>query len=424
MGEAQFVIVGAGEAGAAGAATLREAGFAGRIVLLSEESQFPYERPPLSKEMLLGTQSDIKPIRPATWYAENQIDLQLNVRVENIDAAGQSVTIRTPDGETGQLRYDKLLLTTGARVRELPGGGDSIRYLRTHEDGVRLRQSLAAGAHVAVVGGGVIGLEVASSARALGCEVTVVDVAPRLMARALAPEISALLRKLHEDAGVRILTDVKSVAIDQAEDGRTALVLGVGETIVADVVVAGIGVVPNDELARMAGCRIDNGIVVDGCGRTSVDNIHAAGDVAAFHHPVFERPMRVEAWQHAGRHGAHVARAMMNVQDDYCEVPWFWTDQHGVNVQVAGAAGECDATYWRGDGDKRTAFHFADGALVAVSTINNGRDIRPSTKLLAAQWRGDPAPLLDAGVQLGKVVTRLLEEMAQPDTTAERAIGG
>ena len=410
MREGQVVIVGANEAGTAAAAALRESGFTGRVVLLSDERQAPYERPPLSKEMLLGELTDTKLIRPAEWYEDEGIDLRLGCRAVGVDAGEQSVVVRSADGAEEKLHYDKLLLTTGARARELPGAGDDVLYLRTYEDSMRLREAMERGARIAVIGGGVIGLEVASSARALGNEVTVVDVAPRLMARALAPDISVLLRQLHEEAGVHIFTDVKSVDIEADAEGGKRLRLGTGESVVADVVVAGIGVVPNTELGQMAGCHTDNGIVVDGCGRTSVENIYAAGDVASFHHPTFARPMRVEAWQHAGRHGAHVAHAMMNVRDDYCEVPWFWTDQHMTNVQVAGLAADCDATFWRGEGEKRTAFHFSQGELVAVTTINNGRDIRPSTKLLAARWKGDPAGLLDLSRPLGKLVTSLLAD--------------
>lgn len=402
-------IIGAGEAGVAAAAALRESGYEERILLIGEEPQLPYERPPLSKEILIGSETGPKLIRSPEWYADQRIEYRPGTRVTAVDADAQTIALRLHGGGEELCHYDMLLLTTGARVRELPDAG-SVHYLRTIEDGERLRERLTGARSLAVVGGGVIGLEVASSAHALGLEVTVIDIASRLMGRALAPEISQLLEEIHRDAGVRILTGVGSLAFETVQGG-VRITAGAETTVDADLVVAGIGVVPNDELGVMAGCRVDNGIVVDGAGRTNRENIFAAGDVASFHHPTFARPMRVEAWQHAGRHGAHVARAMLGISDDYCEVPWFWTDQHGVNIQVAGVAVDADATFWRGARNAGTAFHFAGSRLVAVTTVNNGRDIRPSTKLIAARWSGEPGALLEEGVPLGKLATKLLADM-------------
>lgn len=411
MSARQIIIAGAGEAGVAAAAALHDAGYDGTIVLIGEEPHLPYERPPLSKEMILGTQDGLKPIRPEQWYEQAGIDLRVGMRVERIDPVARAITIVDAAGVESELAYDDLLLATGARVRELSGAAADIAYLRTHEDGERLRARLTGISRIVVIGGGVIGLEVASSARALGLDVTVIDPAARLMARALVPEISRILLDLHRAAGVDVRTDTGSINID-ATGATPSVILADNERIEADLIVAGIGVVPNVELGEMAGCAIDNGIVVDGAGRTSVPHVFAAGDVATFHHPTFHRAMRVEAWQHAGRHGAHVARAILGKGDDYCEVPWFWTDQLGVNIQVAGVIADCDATYWRGEGNSRTAFHFASDALVAVTTINNGRDIRPATKLLAAGWRGDPSDIVDPTLAFGKISQRLLSEMA------------
>ena len=411
MSDSAIIIVGAGEAGVAAAAALREAEYGGRILLLSEEQPFPYERPPLSKELLFGSAAGLKFIRPIEWYEEQRIEFRPGVRVTGASPVEQRISIETEGGVREQLSYEKLLLTTGARVRELSGPGQGVLYLRTYEDGLRLRSALAVSRSVVIVGGGVIGLEVASSARALGLTVTVVDVAPRLMARALAPEISDFVAELHRNAGVTVLTDVRSVEIESVGGARQVR-LGTGETIDADLVLAGVGVVPNDELGAMAGCRIENGIVVDGAGRTSIKNIYAAGDVASFHHPIFSRPMRVEAWQHAGRHGTHVARAMAGISNDYCEVPWFWTDQHAVNIQVAGVAAQCTETVWRGEGEDRTAFHFSQGRLVAATTINNGRDMRPATKLIAAGWSGSLTELAEMSAPLGKIVGRILADVA------------
>lgn len=409
MSRYDICIVGAGEAGVAAAATFRQEGFTGRIALLCDEYRFPYERPPLSKEVLLGVEADARLIRPESWYAEMHIDLHLGARVVDIAAADCQLTTNR-GGDIAKLSYGKLLLATGARVREL-AGCTSVRYLRTFEEGEALRLALGSAKSIVVIGGGVIGLEVASSATALGLSVTVVDLAPRLMARALAPDVAHWLEALHKDAGVSVLTDVGSVEVE-ARDGGQTVVLGDGKRLPADLVIAGIGVVPNDGLAQLAGCRLDNGIVVDGSGRTTVENIFAAGDVAAFHHPTFGRQMRVEAWQHAGRHGSHVARAMLGVVDDYCEVPWFWTDQHGTNLQVTGIAAGSELTVWRGETASRTGFHFISDRLVGATTINNGRDMRPAAKLIAAGWRGDPELLVDTNTPLGKLATQLLSEQA------------
>lgn len=403
-----IAIVGAGEAGVAAAGALREAGFEGRVVLLCEEPELPYQRPPLSKELLLGDIDIAPPIRPEEWYAEQGVELRLGARVLAVDAAKRELLVEDADGRQTE-PYTQLLIATGGRVRELAAA--DIHYLRNAADGARLVGTLGSARSIVVIGGGVIGLEVASSARALGKDVTVVDLAPRLMARALAPSISGWLLEKHRAAGVEVILDAGEVTVEAAADGKRVL-LGDGRVLSCDVIVAGIGIMPNVELAAMAGCRIDDGIVVDGNGRTTVEGVFAAGDVASFHHPHFERSVRIEAWRHAGRHGAHVARAMIGACDDYDEVPWFWTDQLGSNIQVAGLPVPSDFTIWRGEKAPGTAFHFCDGKLVAATTIDNGRDMRPATRLITAGWRGDPQVLADMSKPLGALVTELLSVTA------------
>lgn len=401
-----MVIVGAGEAGMAAVSALRESGDTRRIVLISEEPHLPYERPPLSKEALTDETPVQKPIRPVSWFGEQAIELRLGSRVLSIDPARRSVALEA-GGSREDLPYDQLLLATGARVRTLPGAPADICYLRTHDDSIALRARLAAAQRLVVIGGGVIGLEVASSARHLGKDVVVLDMAPRLMARALAPAVSEVLAQMHRDAGVDLRLGVRSLDLRRTDQGLCAA-LPDGTEFNCDLIVAGIGVIPNTELAAAAGCALENGILVDAAGQTSVPGIFAAGDAAAFPHPLFERHVRIEAWQHARRHGAHVGRAMAGNPAPYAEVPWFWSDQHGVNLQVAGLASECDLTVWRGTGPARTAFHFAGTRLVAATTLNNGRDMRPATNLIAAGWQGSPEALLDTTVPLGKLASRLL----------------
>lgn len=402
------VIVGAGEAGVAAASAIRESGDHRRIILISEEPHLPYERPPLSKEALTDEIPALKTIRPAPWFKEQSIDLRLGWRVQFIDPARRSLVLET-GGRAEELFYDQLLLATGARVRTMTDAPAGVCYLRTHEDSVALRSRLSQAQRLLVIGGGVIGLEVASSARHMGKEVVVLDMAPRLMARALAPDVSDVIAELHRDGGVDIRLNAGSIDLRQTAQGMRAI-LGDGTVYDGDLVAAGIGVIPNTELAAQAGCALENGILVDETGQTSVPGIYAAGDAAAFPHPVFDRHVRVEAWQHARRHGAHVGRAMAGTPASYSEVPWFWTDQHGVNVQVAGLAADCDRTLWRGAGPARTALHFSGNRLVAATTLNNGRDMRPVTNLIAAGWHGNPQALLDASTPLGKLAARLLAE--------------
>lgn len=409
MTETPLIIIGAGEAGVAAAAAIRET-HAGPIVLVNGEAELPYERPPLSKDVLMSDAPETKKIRPEAWYKENAIELISGQTVTSINPATRSICLGG-GAEPSTLAYSKLLLTTGACVRRLPGPDLGVRYLRTFEDGLLLKADITQAQSLLVIGAGVIGLEVASSARRLGLAVTVVDIAERLMARAVAPEVSAILLDLHRAAGVDVRLGVGSVDLKTSPEGP-ALVLADGTQLRADIIVAGIGVTPDTRLAASAGCTLDNGVVVDGHGRTTIEGIYAAGDVAAFHHPVFGRSMRVEAWQHAGRHGAHVGRAMVGVADDYCEVPWFWSDQFDLNLQVAGIVADVDETVWRGAEGSRTGFHFARGRLAAVTTLNNGRDMRPATKLIAAGYAGDPLKLIDTTLPLGKIVNAALETNA------------
>lgn len=399
------MIAGAGEAGVSAAGALRAAGYDGDVVLLNAEAALPYERPPLSKDVLLDHATQPKLIQDEAWYRDHGIKLLNATHLIGIDPVARVAWIETAPGASEGIPYAALMFATGARPRRLAAFGDDVTYLRTLKDGQLLRLRLDAATRIAVIGAGVIGLEVASTARALGKQVAVIDVAPRMMARAVAPEVSELLLDLHRAAGVDVHLDVGNLA--RHEKGVR---LGDGQLIEADLIVAGIGVIPNSEIAEATGCRVDNGVLVDHRGETSVPGIFAAGDVAAFPHPTFQRAMRVEAWQHAGRHGAHVGRAMLGIDDEYCEIPWFWTDQHGMNVQVVGVAEGATTIEWRGDPTRGTALHFAGDRLVAATTINNGRDIRPLTKLIASGLGTVRGLLNDESRPLGKIVSDILAE--------------
>lgn len=403
----RILIVGAGEAGVNAAAALRESGYDGDVVLLNAEAALPYERPPLSKDVLFDRDAVPQPIRAETWYRDQGIRLWNATRLVGIDPVARVALLDSGAEGRKSIPYRALMFATGARPRRLAAFGDDVLYLRTLEDGQLLRSRLDSAERVAVIGAGVIGLEVASTARAMGKQVTVIDVAPRMMARAVTPEISELLLDLHRAAGV----DVHLGAGDISRHDK-GILLGDGRLVAADLIVVGIGVIPNSEIAAAAGCRVENGVLVDHRGETSVPGIFAAGDVAAFPHPTFQRAMRVEAWQHAGRHGAHVGRAMLGIEDEYCEIPWFWTDQHGMNMQVVGMTEGATAIEWRGDHRRGAALHFAGDRLVAATTINNGRDIRPLTKLIAARRAGMRGLLNDERRPLGKIVDDILAEQA------------
>lgn len=389
---ATFLIVGAGEAGMAAAGALRTHGCTDRIVLVSDEAHHPYARPPLSKATLTDPNWAVEPIRHAAWLAKNDIDLRLGATVESINTETQHVTLTTVQG-TETLAYHRLLLATGARVRRLAalaGLGKRVAYLRTFDDSIALRDRLVGVRKVIIVGGGVIGMEVASSARKLGLDVLVIEPAERVMARALSMDASADLLKLHTDAGVAVKLQTGVVSAESSPRS-VRLTLTDDSTIEADLVVVAVGVDPDDRLARAIGCEVNNGIVVDETCATGVANVFAAGDVANFPHPLFKRRLRVEAWQHAGRHGAHAARGMLGQVAHYQEVPWFWTDQHGVNIQVAGNPNTADTHVHRG----ATTLHFHGDHLVAATTFNNAREMRPCINLIAAGWRGDPHSLGD-----------------------------
>lgn len=397
-----IVIVGAGEAGVAAADALRAADFDGEIVLINGEATLPYERPPLSKDLILGTQPEPTPIRKPEWFDDKNIDLRNSSWVHGIDPVAHQLEF-VQNGIPGRIGYSKLLLATGTRARGFETASP-VMLLRTFEDGLRIRARLEEAETVAVIGGGVIGLELAAAASQLGKSVRVFEIAPRLMGRVFPPEISGLVEQLHRDAGVELNLGVTSVVV-----GPDTVRID-GEAVKADLFVAGVGALPNSQVAVLAGCTIESGIVVDGQCQTDVPDIYAAGDVASFVHPLIGDRVRIETWQHAQRHGAHAGRAMLSHQQDYAEVPWFWTDQFGVNFQACGFGATAPITYWRAGGraGQQTAFHFNGDRLMGATTINNGRDMRPATRLVSASWQGSGSKLTDSSVALGTIVGALI----------------
>ena len=399
MTQPVHLIVGAGQAAAHAAVAMREAGFSGRILMVGEEPHRPYERPPLSKELLTADpEPPVAYFHDAARYAEHRIELLLGMHIAAFDHAALRATLS--DGSS--IPFDALLLATGSRARRLDiPGGEAILYLRTLEDARRIRARLVSGARVVCIGAGVIGLEIASSARNRGCEVTVIEAADGAMGRMLTREMAEYMVRLHRTNGVTLHFDATVAGIE----GERIICKGAPD-LTADCVIAGIGVVRNTELAEAAAVTVDRGVVTDEFGRTSAPDIFAAGDVAAFFHPLFQRHLRLESWRHAQNHGLAVGRIMAGGTEPYDDIPWFWTDQHGVNVQVAGLPDQTASTVLRGamDAPSFAAFHLdAENRLVAATGVNAPREVRAAQSIIRARRPVDPAALADMKTPLQKL---------------------
>ncbi|MBY3025204.1 NAD(P)/FAD-dependent oxidoreductase [Rhizobium leguminosarum] len=399
-----YVILGAGECGARAAFALREMGFAGEITLVGAEPLPPYERPPLSKAGSTDA-SDPKFIAAAEKYVENGIRLLTGLEARDLDTPSRTVTLS--DGSV--LSYDKLLLATGAAARSFPGapvGSRQIRSLRTHHDAAALRDAMKPGRHIAIIGGGFIGLELAAMARLLGAEVTVIEGLERVLKRGVPEEIAHLLTERHRAEGVDIRCGVSIEALT-TDNGQALIRLSTGEAIEADLVLVGIGARPNVEIAEKAGLAIDNGIAVDIHLQTSAPDIFAAGDCCSFPLSIYGgRRVRLESWRNAQEQGTLAAANMLGLNEAVSAVPWFWSDQYDMTLQISGLA-EGAATHQRRDlgAGAFILFHLdADGRLIAASGIGTGnavaRDIRLAEMLIAAHAHPNPAALAASDIKL------------------------
>jgi NADPH-dependent 2,4-dienoyl-CoA reductase/sulfur reductase-like enzyme len=400
------LIIGAGQAGGWAAVAMRQAGFTGRILLIGEEPWRPYERPPLSKAMLTEEPApEVQYFHPAAKYAEQDIELLLGTAVTELDPVAHQVCLA--DGQA--LDYDQVLLATGGRARRLgvPGGEHALT-LRTLEDARAIRARLAAARRVVCIGAGVIGLEIAASARTRGAEVTVLETLAGAMGRAVSPEGARFVERLHIDAGVDLRFAVAVERIE-AEGAGFVVVCRDGSAFPAELVIAGIGMQRNLALAEQAGLVIEGGIVVDALGRTSAPDIFAAGDIAAFFHPLFGRHLRLESWRHAQNHGIAVGKAMCGDTTPYDDIPWFWTDQLGVNLQVAGLPAEAARTIVRVDAPPKgfVAVHLAaDERVIGVTAANAPREIRAGQALIKSAKPIDGFRVADASVPLQQLIPR------------------
>jgi 3-phenylpropionate/trans-cinnamate dioxygenase ferredoxin reductase subunit len=398
-----FVIVGAGECGARAAMALREEGFDGDVTLVGAEPHLPYERPPLSKEGMLAEVFAAKTIATAERLAEVGVAFAAGRHIEAIDRS----TKRLLDADGSTLLYDKLLLATGASPRRLPDtDGNHIAYLRTLDDAQRLRDELLPGRRLAVVGGGFIGLELAASARARGSEVTVIEALPRLLSRAVPEAIAGQIQARHELEGVTFVFG-DGIAGIEGQTGGAAVQLKSGRRIEADLVLVGIGAMPNVALADAAGLALDNGIAVDRHLATSDSHILAAGDCCSFPLDIYGgRRVRLESWRNAQEQGTLAARNMLGANDAIASVPWFWSDQYELTLQIAGLSDEGVTVVRRELGAGATVlFHLAaDGRLVAASGIGIGgavaKDIRLAEMLIARRAMPAAPDLGDPSVKL------------------------
>jgi 3-phenylpropionate/trans-cinnamate dioxygenase ferredoxin reductase component len=406
--DSAYVIAGAGLAGAKAAETLRDEGFDGPVVLIGEETERPYERPPLSKGYLLGTaERDTIYVHPRSWYAEHGVDLRLGVPVTGIDPAAHAVSLA--DGS--RAGYAKLLLATGSSPRRLPvAGADAggVFYLRRVQDSDRLKAAFTTASRVVVIGAGWIGLEGAATARAAGAEVTILEAAELPLLRVLGKEVAQVFADLHRDQGVELRFGVKVAEITESGGRASGVRLADGSKVAADAIIVGVGITPNSQLAEAAGLRVGNGIVVDARLRSSDPDIYAAGDVANAYHPVLGKHIRVEHWANALNQPQAAAKAMLGQDVGYDLIPYFYTDQYDLGMEYAGHVepGGYEQVVFRGDvaGREFIAFWLAGGRVLAGMNVNIW-DVNEAIQALVRSGRTvDPGRLADAGVPLEELL--------------------
>lgn len=399
------VIVGAGHAGGSAAAFLRQYGHEGRIVLIGDEPLLPYQRPPLSKAWLKGeADADSLALKPADWYGENNVFLRLSGVAERINRSAKTVTLAS--GEA--IDYDFLILATGARARQLPiPGADlaGVLALRTAADAELLKHALGPGKRLAVIGGGYVGLEAAASARALGAEVVVVERESRVLARVACETLSTFFQDYHRARGVAFELNAGVEAFEGAGDHITGVRLSDGRVLPCDVALVGVGAIPNDELAKDAGLATANGVVVDLEARTDDPAIFAIGDVTHRPLPLYERQFRLESVPNALEQAKQAASAILGRPGPAPEVPWFWSDQYDLKLQIAGLPFEADRQVVRGDvaAAKFAVFHLKGDLLQAVEAVNAPPEFMAGKQLIAKRTPVNAEKLADTTVSMKEV---------------------
>ena len=398
-----IVIVGGGHAAGQAAASLRQENYEGEILVIGEEPHIPYQRPPLSKQYLSGEYGlDRVHLRPTRFYESKNIDVMSGVRVESIDPDRRRVAC--DDG--AEFGYDKLLLATGARPRKLATAGadlPGIHYLRTIADVDAIKADFQPGRRIAIVGGGYIGLEVAAVAIKAGLAVTVLEMEDRILKRVTTPTMSAFYDDIHTEQGVEVRTGLRAESF-AGSDRLTGVVCAGGDVVPADLAVVGIGIQPNVELAAAAGLDCNDGIVVDEYTRTSDPNIFAAGDCTNHPNPVLGRRLRLESVPNAMEQSRAAAANLADNPKTYANVPWFWSDQYDLKLQMVGFSTEAERQVVRGDPATRqfAVFHFDGDALIAADAVNSAREFMVARQLVGK--RVDPGQLADPGADLKAVL--------------------
>lgn len=399
------IIIGASHAAAQLVSSLRQEGWEGKISLIGDEPNLPYHRPPLSKAFFVGEKSeDELLIRAADFYEKNKVDLLLGSRVTKIDRDAKQITLE--DG--AEISYTKLALTTGARVRKIPFTGSELAgvfYMRDLNDVKQTHKFTAPGKSAVIIGGGYIGLETAASLRKIGMKVTVIEAMSRVLQRVTAPEVSAFYTRVHTEEGVDIRTEAGVDAI-VGEKHVEGVRLADGTTVPADLVIIGVGVIPNIELAEAADITIDNGIAVNEFATTNDPDIVAAGDCTNHYNPIYDRKLRLESVQNATDQAKIAAKSICGKPEAYNALPWFWSDQYDLKLQIAGLSQGFDQVIIRGDSEQGrsfAAFYFSEGRFIAVDAINRPKEFMMSKRALTSGQIADPLKLADESIEIKDV---------------------
>jgi len=397
----KIIIAGAGHGAGQVVATLKQKKFAGKIILIGDESHLPYQRPPLSKKFLSGDlDAERLHFKPASFYDDPQIDVHLNTRIESIDR-GRKKAIASGGGE---FAYDKLVLAFGSRVQKIDVPGNDlpgIHYLRSIADVEAIRSDMSGNKNVVIVGAGYIGLEVAAVCRLQGHDVTVIEMADRVMSRVVSPNVSDYYQLEHTNHGVKLLLST-SLAEFKGKRRVKRAVTDDGQEIPADFVVVGVGILPNSEIAEAAGLDVDNGIVVDDTCRTADPDVYAIGDCTSHPNSIYGQPLRLESVHNALEQAKTAASNICGVDSHYSQVPWFWSDQYDLKLQIAGLSQGYDDVVLRGDPSNGSfaCFYLRKDVLIAVDAINSPREFMQSKALIAQRAKIDRDKLANAELAL------------------------
>ena len=400
---AGMVIIGCGQAGGQAAASLRQEKYEGPITMIGQEPYIPYQRPPLSKQYLSGEQEKEKlNLRQESFYSEKEINLVLGTSVLSVDPLQKELQLET--GETAT--YDKLLIASGGRPRKLEVDGHNLKgihYLRNIDDVDAIKAQMSTSKNMVIVGGGYIGLEVASVAIKKGLTVSVLEMENRILERVTTEEMSAFYNELHSDQGVNILTSTQAKAFKGFE--TVERVVCDDQEIPADLVIVGIGILPNTEIAETAGLETDNGIVVDEHCRTSNEHIFAAGDCTNHPNPLLNRRLRLESVPNAMEQGRVAASNMLGGSKSYASMPWFWSDQYEHKLQMVGFSKESDQSIIRGDMTSKsfTVFYLKDNLIIASDSVNNPKEFMASKQLIGK--KASVEALADTSLELKTLIS-------------------